>query len=117
MKIRRQQELVETPWAGMFGGVGTAANVSFWDADELQVPVRFCGRTDLPAGTSVGDHRHEGEQEILVILAGAGRILGDDGVAVAVAAGDTVLTGPDEGHRIEAGKDGLSMLAFIVRRG
>jgi mannose-6-phosphate isomerase-like protein (cupin superfamily) len=117
MKVHRQHELVETPWSGMFGGSGTAVNAAFWEADDLQVPVRFCGRTDLPAGASVGEHRHEGEQEILVILAGGGRIIGDDGVAVAVATGDTVLTGPDEGHWIEAGASGLSMLAFIVRLG
>ena len=115
MKIRRQDAQPLEAWTEMFGGTGTVINSHFWKEDELASPVRICCWVNVPPDGSIGQHRHEEEEEILVVMGGEGTVIPEEGDAVTVSAGDTVLTGPGEGHTIAAGPKGLSLLALIVK--
>ena len=46
---------------GMRGGTGTVSVQSLFAPDEFGASVRLCARLTLPAGASIGNHAHEGE--------------------------------------------------------
>lgn len=56
-------------------------------------------------------HRHKEQEEIYVVLSGAGRIKLDDEV-LRLRQWDTVRIGPGTMRQLEAGPEGLEFLAF-----
>ena len=60
-------------------------------------------------------HRHAEAEEIYVVVSGAGRIKLDDEI-VEVSAMDAVRMAPGVGRCLEAGPDGLEVLAFGPHR-
>jgi mannose-6-phosphate isomerase-like protein (cupin superfamily) len=96
-----------------------AAKHGFGDSQEARFPWR-----DLDAETTglaflavkpnqrqPFAHRHADAEEIYVILSGSGRVKLDDEVHE-VAAMDAIRIGPSVGRSLEAGPDGLEVLAF-----
>jgi mannose-6-phosphate isomerase-like protein (cupin superfamily) len=61
-------------------------------------------------------HTHEKQEELYVILSGSGRMKIDDEV-VDVRAHDAVRVAPGTWRALEAGPEGLELLAFGVRCG
>jgi mannose-6-phosphate isomerase-like protein (cupin superfamily) len=59
-------------------------------------------------------HKHEGAEEIYVVMAGAGRI-NMDGDIVEVEALDAIRVSPSVTRAFEAGPEGLEVLAFGPR--
>lgn len=98
----------------MRGGDGHVTITHFFDeANDLRSGLRLCAKLELEAGSSIGFHRHENEEEMFVVLAGRAEI-DDDGTKVAVQAGDTILTG-NAGHAVRnPGPDKLVLLAVIA---
>ena len=100
---------------GMRGGTGTVSVQSLFAPDEFGASVRLCARLTLPAGASIGNHAHEGEDEVYVITRGQGRLTDGDTEAI-VGPGDAVLTGRGASHSIaNAGDEPLELIAFIAR--
>jgi mannose-6-phosphate isomerase-like protein (cupin superfamily) len=60
-------------------------------------------------------HKHEGAEEVYVVLSGAGRVKLDDEI-VEVAKLDAIRVAPQVMRQFEAGPDGLELLAFGHRR-
>ena len=98
----------------MRGGTGTTTIRHLFEPSEFGARTRLCAQLTLPPGASIGPHRHEGEDEVYVILAGTGRL--DDGATrTTVQPGDAILTGRGESHAIaNAGDTPLVLLAMIV---
>ncbi len=70
----------------------------------------------MNSGRRVGfGHRHEHQEEVYVVLAGAGRFKVDDEI-FPVAAHDVVYVAPGAMREWEAGDEGLEMLAFGEHR-
>ena len=99
-----------------------AARHGFGEVQEARFP-----RTDLearstglaylilrPGKRSAFGHRHREAEEIYVVLAGHGRITLDDDV-VAVRPLDSIRMAPGVTRALEAGPDGLVVLAFGPR--
>jgi mannose-6-phosphate isomerase-like protein (cupin superfamily) len=61
-------------------------------------------------------HRHEKQEEIYVVVAGSGRAKLDDEV-VELAAWDALRIAPGVWHAVEAGPDGIELIAFGARPG
>lgn len=59
-------------------------------------------------------HRHEQAEEVYVVIGGSGRIALDDEV-INVGLRDVVRISPDVARAIEAGSEGLELLAFGAR--
>ncbi|HEX2388127.1 MAG TPA: cupin domain-containing protein [Solirubrobacterales bacterium] len=60
-------------------------------------------------------HRHKTQEEIYVVVAGAGKAkLGDEDVEVGEL--DAIRVGPELARNFEAGPDGLALLAFGAPR-
>jgi mannose-6-phosphate isomerase-like protein (cupin superfamily) len=59
-------------------------------------------------------HKHEGAEEVYVVLAGSGRVKLDDEI-VPIEALDAIRVAPHVVRAFEAGPDGMEMLAFGPR--
>ena len=60
-------------------------------------------------------HRHEGAEEVYVVLAGGGRVKLDEDV-LEIGPLDAIRVAPGVMRAFEAGPDGLELLAFGPRR-
>ena len=96
------------------GGIGSVTFQYFFKKEEITAHTRLCSRLILPAGASIGLHKHEGEDELFVVTRGKGLI--DDGqTREQVQAGDAILTGKGEAHAvINNGLEPLEMIAIIM---
>jgi mannose-6-phosphate isomerase-like protein (cupin superfamily) len=69
----------------------------------------------LPAGASIGYHRHDGETEYYIFVSGTG-VVNDNGTDYPVKAGDVTVTGDGCSHSLSnTGSDDLVLYAMIVR--
>lgn len=113
--IREAAKMKKETRENMRGGNGSVNVTHIFEPDELTAKTRLFARMHLPAGASIGFHRHEGEEEVFYILSGRG-IVDDDGTKREVGPGDAVLTGGGAGHAIEAvGDEPLEMVAVILK--
>lgn len=72
-----------------------------------------CHLVRIEPGCAIGDHIHEGKMEVHQVISGAGFcIIG--GTKVGYQSGVVALIQADLTHRVEAGEDGLVILAQFV---
>lgn len=79
------------------GGEGALAFHDFLTAEESFGAGKLFSRTVVPAGASIGEHRHDGEFEIYYVLEGAVEAL-DNGVWCTLNQGDMHLCASGESH-------------------
>ena len=98
----------------MRGGSGNVKIEHFWEpGSEMLAHNRMAARLTLPPGGSIGFHNHENEDEIFIIVKGQAEA-DDNGTAVVLNPGDTLLTGNGAGHSIRNTGDGdLELIAII----
>ncbi len=112
--IRKAGEMIAETRANMRGGAGTVTVQHYFAKDDFTANARLCARLVIPPGAGIGPHRHEGEDEVYLVVKGRG-ILDDGTTRTPVAVGDAVLTGNGESHAIHnAGDTDLELIAFIV---
>lgn len=112
--IRKPQEMKTEVREQMRGGKGQVTVTHLFRKEEIVAKTRLCARLILPPGASIGMHQHDGEDELYVILQGAG-LLDDGKQQTPVAAGDAILTGRGESHSIcNVGDSELEILAVIM---
>ena len=71
----------------------------------------------IEPGASIGEHRHDGEEEIYVILSGRGTMR-IDGVDTPVAEGDVCLTRSGHSHSlVNGGESPMRLLVIHARLG
>jgi len=112
--IRKAHEQQSEVRNEMRGGRGAVTMRHYFRKDEIKARCRLCSRLILPAGSSIGMHKHETEDELFIIERGTGII--DDGFRkTEVTAGDAILTGNGEEHAlINSGKEPLEVTAIIM---
>lgn len=98
----------------MRGGPGSVTVHNYFDKADFAANVRLCARLVLPPGAGIGQHRHEGEDEVYIVTRGSGML--DDGHAKRrISVGDAVLTGNGESHAVlNDGNEELEMMAVIM---
>ena len=112
--IRKNHEMENEVRERMRDGAGAVEILHIFRSRELKGRTRLFARLRLPAGSSIGFHRHEGEEEIFYILSGTGEV-SEGGPVSTVGPGDAVLTGGGAGHAIaNAGPGPLEFLAVIL---
>ncbi len=95
-------------------GKGPVHMTHVFRREELRGKTRLFARLSLPRGSSIGFHRHDGEEEIFYILSGSG-VVNDNGTSTRVGPGDAVLTGGGAGHAIEnQDEEPLELMAVIL---
>ncbi len=114
--IRKPAEM-KTEVKQVRSGKGQVTFQHLFQKEEITAKTRLCARLIVPPGNSIGMHRHDGEDELFVIIKGSGII--DDGTTrTPVSAGDAILTGNGEAHALEnTGADTMELLALIMLYG
>lgn len=95
------------------GGVGEvrASRV----VDRPDGPLAFVDFVAVPDGTSIGRHTHGDDEEIYVVLSGAGEMV-LDGEVVVVGPGDVVVNRPGGTHELRpTGPEDLRMVVVDIR--
>ena len=82
------------------GGEGALVFHDFLVTEESFGAGKLFSRTVLPAGTSIGEHRHDGEFEVYYVLAGTVEVL-DAGVWQTMRRGDMHLCASGESHALK----------------
>lgn len=112
--IRKGRDMETEVRERMRDGTGSVEILHVFRSKELKGRTRLFARLKLAAGSSIGFHRHDGEEEIFYILSGRGEV-GEGGPTTTVGPGDAVLTGDGAGHSIvNAGPDPLELMAVIL---
>lgn len=112
--FRNSQEMAVELRENMRGGRGTVAIKHLFKQDELNGKARLLAEITIPAGGSIGFHRHDQEEEIYYIISGQGKVLDQDETK-AVGPGDAILTAGGKGHAVEnTGVEPLVMMAVIL---
>ena len=98
------------------GGKGIIINNRYLDSHELDNNLQgFYVNELLPSGV-IGNHMHEGEEEIYYIIEGNG-IIQDNGVEIPIGKGDVIYTKSGESHgMINTGTEPLKFIGFIVKK-
>lgn len=81
------------------------------DYDRSNAGIKFVHDDVLEPGASIGEHRHEGDEEFYYILEGTGEMTLDDRT-VSVQAGDFCFT--RSGHRHSLRNTGAKPLRLLV---
>ena len=97
------------------GGMGeTEMHKILNNAEELYGKGRMFNHMILAPGCSIGEHRHEGDNEIFYFLKGSG-LYNDNGNAVRVHPGDTAVCSSGETHSlVNDGDEPLEFIALIL---
>lgn len=93
-------------------GKGEVHSVKLYDDGDFESPLKFLYYMVLPPGTSVGYHQHGQNEEVYVILEGAGRmkVNGEDRD---VMPGDVLLNKAGWSHGLEnTGFEALRILVY-----
>ena len=76
---------------------------------------KMVSRMTLEAGSSIGLHTHETDEEIYIVLSGRGIYTDDDGSRREVGPGDVSLTMRGQRHGLEVSQEGpLTLMAVIA---
>jgi mannose-6-phosphate isomerase-like protein (cupin superfamily) len=95
-------------------GIGTVKESVIFKKDELSSNLRFLTYMEIPAGSSIGYHKHGENEEVYIILEGNG-IITVDNQEKEVVKGDMIVNKPHQSHGLSnSGKDLLKILVFEV---
>ena len=93
---------------------GAIANKILNSVEELYGKGRMFNHMILAPGRSIGEHRHEGDNEIFYFLKGSG-LYNDNGTPVRVHPGDTAVCNNGECHSlVNDGDEPLELIALIL---
>ncbi len=95
-------------------GVGVLKHKELFSGEEFKSGLRFMNYTILPPGTTIGDHKHENDEEIYVVLEGKG-IMHLDGNSFEVKSGSVIRNKPYGTHGlVNTGDSDMRVLVFEV---
>ena len=97
--IKRSAEQQVRERKELRGGVGTLYFHDFLLTEESFGAGHLFSKTVIPAGASIGEHRHDGEFEVYYVLEGTVEVL-DGGVWQTLRRGDMHLCASGESHAV-----------------
>lgn len=111
---RIRKELPETRLSQIRGGKGSALRRDYLGPGEM-AGVEFVSLLTLEPGASIGDHPHQKEEELYLVLEGEG--LGRlDGESFPVGPGDAYLCKASHSHGlVNLGPKALRFLAVLAK--
>ncbi|MCK9443445.1 MAG: cupin domain-containing protein [Tissierellaceae bacterium] len=113
--IRKESELRSDAVTNLMGGDGDINRMHFLEVEDFAGHGRLFAKFSLEPGSSIGFHKHEGEQEAYYILSGKA-LYNDNGKDVTLEKGHFALCKSGEGHSIESiGEENLEFIALIMK--
>ena len=112
--IKRSAELTVREREEVRGGVGKLYFHDFLTTEEAHDAGSLFSKTVVPAGTSIGEHRHDGEFEVYYILTGTAEVT-DNGTVATLHAGDMHLCASGESHALRnPSEEDLEVIMLIL---
>lgn len=111
--IKHPSEMGTRIVEGVRGGNGKVSFLDLMTADESLGKFRVCSIVTLEKGCSIGEHTHDPDAEIYIIISGKA-IVNDNGTIATVTAGDVIYTGGGAFHSISNEEDEAVKLFAIV---
>ncbi|MDR2727237.1 MAG: cupin domain-containing protein [Deltaproteobacteria bacterium] len=112
--IRRKGSCRVEQVPNMRDGKGTIFVEHLLEQEDFVQTGRLFAVNTIKPGCSIGEHTHQGDFEVYVIISGQGRFM-DNGQAAVVGPGDVCLTRNGESHAIEnTGTEDLVFTAVII---
>lgn len=113
--IHRASSQMETvQQEGMKQGVGSVTVTKLLQPDEMLGQGRMFSRFVVPPGSSIGLHRHDGEEEFYYLLAGRG-VYQHDEQEIEVGPGDLVSVDNHHSHGLaNTGDEPLEFIALVL---
>ena len=113
--IRKKSEIRERVVMHAMGGEGYVKFQDWLLPEEFPGHGRVISKVVIPAGCSIGYHKHEGEFEAYVLVQGKAS-LNDNGTEYMLEVGDMHLCRNGEAHSIaNAGDEDLVLSAVILK--
>lgn len=113
--IKKKKDQTIEVRENMRGGKGAISIRHYLRKEEIHAKCRLCAQLTVPAGSSIGLHPHENEDEIFMIQQGKG-LVNDAGIESEVKAGDVIITGQGSSHAIQnTGDQDLVITAVIMQ--
>ncbi len=97
----------------MRGGTGTVEIIHSVQEGDYESKLKMVARLVLTPGTSLGEHSHEGEEEIITILSGTANY-NDNGEMVTLHAGDTCVCLSGQSHSIANADENETLVIMAV---
>ena len=112
--VRRKEEVPVT-YKCIRNGIGEAEmHQLLLGEPEMYGKGRMFNHIFLSPGNSIGDHTHQGDNEIYYILAGTGTY-NDNGTTTVIKAGDVTVCNDGESHGlVNTGSEPLQAIALIL---
>ena len=112
--IKKSSQMREEIRSSMRGGNGDVALIHMLEKDEMAGKARLAARMLIPVGGSIGEHVHDPEAEIYLIVSGVAEI-NDNGTVHTLKAGDIVFTSTGEFHSVSnAGNETLEIIGVVI---
>lgn len=112
--VRRKEEMKVRNVEHARGGNGTVTFTDFIVPEDIPGHGRLVSKLEIPPGSSIGEHQHEGEFEAFYILEGEA-LIHDNGEDVTLHPGDLHICKNGNTHGIEnRSEKGLALLAMIL---
>lgn len=112
--IRRKENCRAEQVANLRGGKGTIFIDHLLEQEDFAKAGRLFAVNTVKPGCTIGEHTHQGDFEVYVIVSGKGRF-SDNGQVSEVGPGDVCLTRNGERHAIEnTGTEDLIFTAVII---
>jgi mannose-6-phosphate isomerase-like protein (cupin superfamily) len=98
----------------MYGGNGKVIAKFIFKKGEIKASARMIAEATLPAGASIGLHKHVKEDDVLIFTKGKGEIV-LNGKKYTVGPGDVTVVGDGGSHAIKnTGKGELKFIAVTL---
>ena len=97
--IRKEMDIQHKFVEHLKGGNGTVEIISSIQSDDHDSHLNLLARLILKPGCSLGQHRHDGEEEIVTILSGTA-LYNDNGSPIVLKAGDVCICRNGQEHGI-----------------
>ncbi|MCR4925434.1 MAG: cupin domain-containing protein [Clostridiales bacterium] len=112
--IKRKSEMVDEVRENMKGGQGSAIVTEVMKKGEYKGNARLVATITLNQNCSIGEHLHEGEEEIFYILEGEAEY-NDNGNIVTLKQGDSCICVGGQKHSVaNKNKEILKLFAVIL---
>lgn len=110
--IRKKQELVPQTKQNLRGGAGEATLRYYLGAEDA-VHCSMAAHITLNPGCGIGEHPHNEDAELYVILSGKA-MANDNGEPVELSAGDAMWTANGERHSLHNHTESPTVLLAVV---
>jgi mannose-6-phosphate isomerase-like protein (cupin superfamily) len=115
--IFKEEDLIVLDKEKAGGGVGVLyGRYAFTrDMPPMENPVREIGWLTLKPGDSIGFHKHEVNEDVYIVISGAGVFKNDDGKEYPVKPGDITIARKGQSHGlINTGEENLVVISVIA---